>query len=1040
MRTVALLALLAALPVRALEITGAVYDEAGNPVAQQHVEARVPVTHAKLAETTTSANGDFVIAGLEAGVVEIAVGEHFEYALAGDFVTVNLWTKSSSDEPHMSGEPSEPCVVRGVVRLDGKPLAHAPVALFSIIDRDAVVDAVVVADEKGAFEVRGLWTLRYYVGIDPSLEGRVRRENESLDVADLTNAREATVDIHLQSAPMLRGRVVDADGKPVRRALMRLVPEGQLMYDTDGPGPRTDAGGRYVFPIPASWKEDSMRLAILLPLHSIVRTKPFTLDEATTPIDITLPRFDAVTMRVSDRMGKPVAGALVGFASIADELPPMAIDARATEAGDDGQLVLHLASGTYDFSVLAPHFQARHWSAAAARKIDVVLDHAALVSGRVHRGDRGIGGVAVSMVGEGPKAETDADGRFEIDGLAPGTIRLIFADEDEWVQQTIEMQAPGEADVALPPTGTLKLRVVDAQSGETINPYYAFVVPESYGTGAIRPCESEDGTLQITLPAGAANVGAFANDYIVASTDTKIDSGETTPLEIRLSRGATITGSVVDERGDPVNDAALGIMFDDTRQLSQTEPAATSAEDGTFRMTGIKPGPATITVIRAGFVPFRKSIVAADDTTLDVRLETGLTLRGIVVRDDKPVPEATVSAATSAVEADQNGITDKDGRFTLTGLTPTHYSVTVESGGATTHVPNVDPASNRELVISLDERPHGLVYGSVAGYVPPQQPGRNLRQVVIAQKDDEFVEGAIDPAGNYRIEAAPLGTVSVVAYVEQDARNTQISEEQEVEVRVGEPVRVDLQIAGDVLIRGSVRMNGKMLAGAEVTAYGEGMQQTKTTTDGDGAFALVLPHEGVYAMRVTHELAHMQFESWHELRASDRLDLDLTAKRVEGTVVDAITHQPIRYATINIAHESGVSSLGEDATTDAGGRFDILAPQSGDYRLVAKISGYAPATLKIEGTDKRYLFELTPVGELRIRVSDAHSGAPLEAQLTLVERDGDNMVGDPERYGDGSEFRYWIAPGKYTLRVDVEGYASRELEVTAPGVVDVAMQ
>src|ERR1043165_4695219 len=98
MRTFALLALLAALPVRALEITGAVYDEAGNAVAQQLVEARVPVTHAKLAETTTSANGDFVIAGLEAGVVEIAVGEQVEYVLAGDFVTVNLWTKGEEEQ------------------------------------------------------------------------------------------------------------------------------------------------------------------------------------------------------------------------------------------------------------------------------------------------------------------------------------------------------------------------------------------------------------------------------------------------------------------------------------------------------------------------------------------------------------------------------------------------------------------------------------------------------------------------------------------------------------------------------------------------------------------------------------------------------------------------------------------------------------------------------------------------------------------------------------------------------------------------------
>ena len=45
-----------------------------------------------------------------------------------------------------------------------------------------------------------------------------------------------------------------------------------------------------------------------------------------------------------------------------------------------------------------------------------------------------------------------------------------------------------------------------------------------------------------------------------------------------------------------------------------------------------------------------------------------------------------------------------------------------------------------------------------------------------------------------------------------------------------------------------------------------------------------------------------------------------------------------------------------------------------------------------------------------------------------------------DRSTDGTTYRFSLAPGKYKLTVVVQGYATRVVEVSAPGVVEVRME
>ncbi|MGZ8781000.1 MAG: carboxypeptidase regulatory-like domain-containing protein [Thermoanaerobaculia bacterium] len=1063
-----LLAVLAfAVPTFAADVSGYVFAMDGSVVHGATVRAGA-------AATTTNEDGAFAFANLAEGVVELEIeAEGFPAArplvLTGEVVTVTLTQIEQRPLPHADARGEG--IVTGRVTVDGKPLANAPVL---------VGDARVVTNAKGEYVAKGLAPARHVVAIDERLSPRLRSphagrmypEGREPHVADLRKTREASVNLDLRAAPMIRGRVVDADRKPVARARVQLVfaNRSSLDFAFDPSATRSAPDGRFAFPAPDWTDDDPVNVAVTPLLHSTFRSKPFALGSASHEIDITLPKVETVRIRVLDRSGKPIPEARVAFASSADTRTFESVERlvehgfvqRAAKTNADGELMVQLAADSYDFAASAEGFQTGTLTSKTITKpmrVDLTLERAAILRGRVHRGDRGVANVNVNIVGGRPRGATshgttDAEGAFEIGGLAPGTYRVAFFKQEELIDRTMDVDAPGTVDLALPPTGTLRGRVLDSATGMPVREF-AFSVepvdadPRVRHIGGVHRGEStEDGRFTLEIPAGSYRVSAGSAGYTSSEpAEVRVVEHETTTIDLPLGRGAIISGRVTDESGLPVAGADVMVMAADfermrMRRAARVGPAqAKTADDGTFTVTGIEPGEAQLTVRQQGYVLHRRTIEAEGNMSVDVQLARGLSIRGIVTRGGKPVEGAQVGASTAAIGGEhQSAVTDDDGRFTLSGLVAGRYTVSAYLEEQHTEVRDVDPSRRKEILLSLDPKPRGVIYGTVTG-IPPTLGGKFVRRTVMVHSEDFGAEGTIDDAGNYRIEDAPIGNVSVTAHVETASRAALTSARKQAEVIAGQPLRVDLELSGSVHVSGRITLEGRPVAGAFIGFSSADGMAAYTQARDDGSYEVTLVAPGRYHVYARAEqLSERHFQTVREIRGGETIDIDLREQVIEGTVVDAVTRQPIAGALVTLAPAAGaVQSIAGEVPTDANGRFRIVTAASGSYRLIASAHGYAHRMMQVGGASMVYAFELTPAPDLRLRILDARTGTPLDAHIVVADESG-VLPSRPRRTTDGATYVFSLAPGRYRVLAIVQGYTAKEIEVTAPGALDIAME
>jgi hypothetical protein len=734
---------------------------------------------------------------------------------------------------------------------------------------------------------------------------------------------------------------------------------------------------------------------------------------------------------------------------------------RAARTDPNGELLLRLAPDAYAFAATAKEFQITTATKTIGREatVDLTLARAALVRGRVRRGDTGVPGVHINVLGS-PRIRrenmtiTNDKGEFEIGGLAPGAYRLGVFKADELIERTLEIEAPADVDIPLPPAGTIRGRVIDGTTGAPVTEIVYSVEPVSpepgtrMGRGIHRGEQNADGRFVVTVPAGTYRVSASANGFTPAEPlEVRVDAREPATVDIPLSRGVIITGRVTDESGLPVSEADVMVLDAESlrgrTQRTRVAPGHGRTDaDGSFTVSGVRAGEASLTVRKPGFVPFRKTLDAETTMSVDVQLAKGLTVRGIVTRGGKPVADAQISASTSAVGGEhQPATSDDDGRFVLSGLVAARYTIGAFLESDHAEVRDIDPTRQKEITISLDPKPRGVVYGTVSGI--PATGGKIVRRTVIVQGQSGSAEGSIDEAGNYRIEDAPTGQVQVSAMVELAPRGMRGVGGPAIELVAGQPQRVDLDLSGNVAVTGRVTQSGKPIAGAHVSFGTDRGTMVAVVTREDGAYDIALPEAGRYTINVSAEqLYDRAYTSVRDVRGGERIDVDLRELTLDGVVLDATTRLPIptAFVTLTPSAATAVMPIVAEVPVAPNGTFRIATTSTGPYRLIASAQGYAHKVLPVSQASSQHTLELTPVAEFRVRVLDAATRSALDAHITLHESDGAYVPARPVRSVDGTTYAFSLAPGKYRLTVIAQGYQYRTMEVTAPGTMDVLME
>jgi len=267
---------------------------------------------------------------------------------------------------------------------------------------------------------------------------------------------------------------------------------------------------------------------------------------------------------------------------------------------------------------------------------------------------------SVLLPGIHHQARSNAAGEFEMEALSPGRYRLTA-----WSQMHHGMDGPdltvraGARDVVLhfskrieqpkAADGSVEGRVHDPRSGKPIMGFCVSYWRVEGGADQRRPFVDPEGRFRIdNLMPGTYEFEASSSAGRVTREPVRVvlgSSGPTPAIELRLDRGAAVTGRILSPQGAPVAGATIEVM----RCLESSwrnEAWVISRPDGRYRAEGLAPGEH---LIRAGHPDWiraerRFAVTVGQTRTIDLELLAAGGSVQVVVRDPagKPLRDAVV--------------------------------------------------------------------------------------------------------------------------------------------------------------------------------------------------------------------------------------------------------------------------------------------------------------------------------------------------------------------------------------------------------------
>ncbi len=649
--------------------------------------------------------------------------------------------------------------IEGLVTDGGKPAANVNIAVRG----DPIGGQLdVKSDAAGKFAFANLPEGRYQVfGWQGALAARTLR------VSRLGAGPFAPIELHLEAASIVIGRVIDRDEGTGLLAAIELRPSG------DDQAPRyARSGDDGVFKIEGvpdgTWIADAFAPGYLSP-------GGVELQAGKGIPEIGLRRGATVEGRVLDADGKPIAGATVrALTTGANPIETSAAVDQDKLRRFSGRMAAALvtASGS---PMVDPGFIARGELGVTVGPIPPLPAPGAQIALPAT-----VDPVAVGMAGEPPPLAQDPasasiwttgpDGVYRIRGLARGKLSVLAAASGFAEVRSRELsleagQTATKVDIVMSP-GTFVFGKVSDQHGVPVigaqvtvrteigAPMNAFTDAEGgYRLGPV--------TGKVELHAVAYGHGD-ANRTLDLVPVKGLTAAEQHEDLVLVLADAVLAGTLDDTSGAPVAAATIEVIGGaaDGRH-------AVVGTDGTFSLDQLPVGALRIRIRHPDYPTRDLDVVTSDGKQrVRLRLPIGGAIEGAVIEASSGSPlTSIVVAAIGPAGAGAEATTDKVGRFKLGPLEPGAWKLVLQ-------LPGYLPA-NRSVEVSAARVPGAatvrdvrieLSRGALVGGTVRDARGQRVAGVTITVRANGVsVEGTSDSLGDFRIRDCPTGDVELSA-------------------------------------------------------------------------------------------------------------------------------------------------------------------------------------------------------------------------------------------------------------------------------------
>lgn len=512
------------------------------------------------------------------------------------------------------------------------------------------------------------------------------------------------------------------------------------------------------------------------------------------------------------------------------------------------------------------------------------------------------------------------------------------------------------------------------------------------------------------------------------------------PIDFTLARAISISGTLVDEQGSPVEGARFSLKQGEEDSASDAEDGIRTDEDGQFVLDVARAGTWKVSLRHEQFLPQELSVQAPAENVRWV-LHAGTVVEGSVT-DEKGVPlkgarvslwRSTLWKSGESWHMQQTVQTDGRGRFFLGGLRAGSYAVEASltaEGMDRVASRTIELRDSEHVELSLRFEPGWSLSGLVMDEAGQPLPDVAVGMDALTENPPPWWRGKgqrsgpgpqLRSGGDGRFAFRQLSAGTYTLWASKRGYTLEPSKAVGVE-QVAEKLRVRSG-TGEVrlVLRAQARITGRVI-GPEGEPIQRFEVESQFVDNASGAFAYPFAKSGSKRLRFN---APGMVEVKRTVKVQAGVDLDIGEVRMErgrlvtGRVVDAETGDPVAQATVELedlpedARDTGSRSRA-CALTRENGFFELERVESRPLALKVTRSGYLTQSRVLGSGDESVTVRLDAGATVEISVLDLE-GRPLDAQVGLL-REGASRLERLLVHG-GSLLHRGLEPGNYLAQV-----------------------